>query len=439
MIAKARVILVLLSAHVLLSRVSANTSLKLVWDPSPSQVAGYKLYSKLANDSQVSTSILGNVTNAVVDNLMPGATYNFYVTAYDANNNESPPSDTVTYLVPAQSNPSSFVGADTSTHGNWHGVFGTEGSWVAGASPNIPAYVTVTTAAPKWLWGQNPSSFYAPYQQAAGTNRIAACWYSATELDFSFAVNDAQMHRMAMYFLDWTGSGRQERVELIDLATGGVLDARTLTNFTGGVYLTWNITGNVGVRVAPYNVNAVVSAIFFGSPPTAAKFVNVDATTQGNWNQLYGADGSIIARDSARNPPYANVVVRNQSEWTYSSTDSDKRALWKNDGTGRIAGIWYSRYPTTNSFYIDLNLADGGTHRLAVYALDWYNQGRAIQTDVLNSATGEVLDTRQLQSFSSGQYLVWDVKGAIQLRVSTLAGPNAVLSGIFFGPAPAQI
>ena len=92
------------------------------------------------------------------------------------------------------------------------------------------------------------------------------------------------------------------------------------------------------------------------------------------------------------------MTVRNQNEWTYISTDSDKRALWKNDGKGRIAGVWYSQYPTTNSFYIDLNLADAGTHRLAVYALDWFNQGRAIQTDVLNAATGQILATRQLQS-----------------------------------------
>jgi len=183
------------------------------------------------------------------------------------------------------------VASDTTTHGNWHVVFGTDGSWVAGASPNIPPYLTVTTAAPQLLWSQNPGSLYAPYQQATGTNRIAACWYSPTELDFSFAINDAQMHRMAMYFLDWTGLGRQERVELVDLTTGGVLDARMLMDFSGGVYLTWNITGNVRVRVTPYNVNAVVSAIFFGAPTTAARFVNADSTAQGNWNRSYRADG----------------------------------------------------------------------------------------------------------------------------------------------------
>jgi len=96
---------------------------------------------------------------------------------------------------------------------------------------------------------------------------------------------------MAMYFLDWTGLGRQERVELVDLTTGGVLDARMLMDFSGGVYLTWNITGNVRVRVTPYNVNAVVSAIFFGAPTTAARFVNADSTAQGNWNRSYRADG----------------------------------------------------------------------------------------------------------------------------------------------------
>ena len=164
-----------------------------------------------------------------------------------------------------------------------------------------------------------------------------------------------------------------------------------------------------------------------------------DTTTQWNCNCVFGADVAIFARDSARNAPYATVTVTGQSEWTYSSTNSDKRALWKNDGTSRIAGVWYSWYPTANPFDIHVTINDGNTHRLAVYALDWYNQGRAIQVDVVNSTTGQVLDTQKLQSFSNGQYLVWDVKGTIQLHVSTLAGPNAMLSGLFLSPAPAPV
>ena len=202
-----------------------------------------------------------------------------------------------------------------------------------------------------------------------------------------------------------------------------------------------DIVGNVSIRLTPSNVNAVASAIFFDATPpsTAARFVKTDSTTRGNWIGVYGSDASIIARDSARNASYASVSVRDQSEWTYATDGKDARALLKNDGKNRIAGVWYSYYPTTNSFYIDITISDGATHQVALYALDWYNQGRALQVDVLNADGGAVFDSRQLASYAGGIYLVWDIKGRLRLRLSTLAGANAMASGIFLGPPSSQL
>jgi hypothetical protein len=56
-------------------------------------------------------------------------------------------------------------------------------------------------------------------------------------------------------------------VQLIDDATGAVLDTRTLANFSAGVYLVWMITGNVTIKVISTGGsanNAVVSGLFFG-------------------------------------------------------------------------------------------------------------------------------------------------------------------------------
>jgi hypothetical protein len=50
--------------------------------------------------------------------------------------------------------------------------------------------------------------------------------------------------------------------------------------------------------------------------------------------------------------------------------------------------------------------------------------------------SGAVLDTRDVSSFQSGTYLTWNLKGHVRLVITNLsASSNAVLSGLFFGPA----
>ena len=55
-----------------------------------------------------------------------------------------------------------------------------------------------------------------------------------------------------------------ERIDLVDDATGTVLDTRTLSNFRNGIYLAWDVTGSVTIRVTNLNPNgnAVLSGLF---------------------------------------------------------------------------------------------------------------------------------------------------------------------------------
>jgi hypothetical protein len=71
---------------------------------------------------------------------------------------------------------------------------------------------------------------------------------------------------------------------------------------------------------------------------------------------------------------------------------------------------------------------------VSLYALDADLSGRAERIDVIDPTTGTVLDTRSISSFQNGEYLTWDIKGHVQFRVTSTAGPNAVISGIFFEP-----
>ncbi len=48
--------------------------------------------------------------------------------------------------------------------------------------------------------------------------------------------------------------------------------------------------------------------------------------------------------------------------------------------------------------------------------------------------TGIVSDTRSLAAFGGGQYLVWNILGHVRIVVTVDSGPNALVSGVFFGP-----
>jgi hypothetical protein len=99
----------------------------------------------------------------------------------------------------------------------------------------------------------------------------------------------------------------------------------------------------------------------------------------------------------------------------------------------RIAGTWYTN--GVSSFTIDVNLTDGNSHQVALYALDWDSSSRAETIKVLDAGTGAVLDTRVLGAGSvhNGEYLVWNIKGHVEFEVDYNGGYNAVISGIFFG------
>src|SRR5262249_44492294 len=119
-----------------------------------------------------------------------------------------------------------------------------------------------------------------------------------------------------------------------------------------------------------------------------------------------------------------------QASWTWAASTTDVRALQKpGNPSDRIAATWFA----AGNFTVDVNLTDGQTHQVALYLLDWDRQGRSERVDVLDTGTGSVLSTQSASSFGNGEYLVWNLSGHVQLRFTNLAGPNAVLSGLFFG------
>jgi hypothetical protein len=168
------------------------------------------------------------------------------------------------------------------------------------------------------------------------------------------------------------------------------------------------------------------------SPPpvggSSAAYVGSDAATQGSWQGVYGSAGYDLATGPAALPAYAAVTPAGQQNCTWDRSAADPRALQVPGSPGRLAAVWYSN----SAFTVDLNLTDGAAHRVSAYFLDYTAMGRSERVDVLDAATGAVLDTRTVSGFAGGQYLTWDLSGHVRLRVTRLAGANAVLSGLFF-------
>jgi hypothetical protein len=377
------------------------------------------------------------------------------VTVAAAYNGSSAGSGQLTVLAPAGANPATaaFVKTDTTTAGSWKGVYGTEGSLIPLDSTSVPSYVSVTPSGGAILYPWAGSTAEArALQKGSASDRIASCWYNPTSFDVDIRFTDGNAHQVALYLLDWDSTNqRTERVDVLDV-NNNVLDTRSASNFSSGRYLVWNLSGHVILRFTNTSIwQAVASGFFFGpaggtttppvtNPPTnppatgssSAAFVKADTTVSGSWSGAYGSDGYYIINNSASLPSYVTLSGSGYYSYVWAGSTSEPRALQKPNSSDRIAPCWY--HPT--GFNVDLNFTDGKTHQVAFYLLDWDSANlRSERIDVLDAANGNVLDTRSAANFSNGQYLVWNLGGHVVLRFTNTSQLQAVVSGLFFGPA----
>jgi len=159
-----------------------------------------------------------------------------------------------------------------------------------------------------------------------------------------------------------------------------------------------------------------------------AVFVNEDRKTKGDWEVSYGKDGAMVTGSAAKYPAYA-AVTEGGDQFIWEGSSGKDTALFQVDGEERIAACHYG-----DQVVFDLALKDG-THRVALYCIDWNTTERKQKIEVLDGASGTVLDTREISAFADGRYLVWDLAGHVKIRLTKIAGRNAVMSGIFFGAA----
>ena len=162
-------------------------------------------------------------------------------------------------------NSASFVTTDTTTKGSWHGVYGADGYNIIGATAVYPAYAAVNPISNlSFTYADPTADIRGPYKDSVTTNRIGHVWYHWNPWDLDVNLSDSLAHRIALYIVDWDSSIRSVKIEVLDGTTLAVLDTQNVSNYNGGKYLVWNISGHVIFRFTTTGgANSVLNAIFF--------------------------------------------------------------------------------------------------------------------------------------------------------------------------------
>ena len=262
-----------------------------------------------------------------------GTPYSIGLTAHNGVGSDARQDFTLTVNPPATSGSSaSFVTFDTATGGNWVGKYGGEGYSLANAGQSLPSYdpnFGVYNQA-NFTW-----AFSTPDARGLqnGSGRIAAAWFHFNpDTTFSFDVNiaDGTTRQFALYAVDWDNQGRAETIEIRDRATNQLLDSRSISNFTYGIYLVWNISGHVAVNVTGTSgPNPVISGAFFkvdlANPAPVVTAVNPTAIGLGPFTiEVSGSnfvDGSIVMFG---NTPLSTTLVSSSELAAVGTASADQ-------------------------------------------------------------------------------------------------------------------
>jgi hypothetical protein len=157
---------------------------------------------------------------------------------------------------------------DVESKGHWRERVGAAGAWIpeidnatAGSSAN--GYELEVLSGTPYRWPAAPQEDLRVLEHPQGAAAEPTCWFANDQLRFHITAPDARPYRLTLYVVDYDRNGRGARVtlndEFVPLASVDVSTKDTAS----GVYLTWNVSGNVYVvldKTAGFNV--VLSGVF---------------------------------------------------------------------------------------------------------------------------------------------------------------------------------
>ena len=205
---------------------------------------------------------------------------------------------------PALGQSASFVKSDVVTSGNWMGVYGSDGYAIEGGNSSLPAYVTSLTPSGNFTYTWETGGSNTQDLQN-GSSRIAACWCSNT--NFQFTLTMTGTHQVAIYLLDWDGynGGRAEGVQITDTSGNVLAMTQSYSSFRQGVYSVFSITGTAVIQIINQNgsSNSVASGIFFDTTTVVTPPITGNHSVILDWNASQGASSYNIYRCAPTSGP----------------------------------------------------------------------------------------------------------------------------------------
>jgi hypothetical protein len=280
------------------------------------------------------------------------------------------------------------------------------------------------------------------YQWGTGTNvrglsdpsnltHNAGAYYDPNQIRLKLTFAEKYTGNLHLYAVDWDKVTRREIITVNG-------QSAVLGEFTEGAWVSFPVNVNAGESVTitvdrTFGPNAVLSGIFLGdagAPPARP----VESAPQGTWVGKYGTAGYALAGFNEGSSDLTSLSTANASlnvvqgsRYMFEAGSADARALQNPEATSRSAATYYD----PNQIELQLTFSSGYTGNIELYAVDWDSTARRELISV-NGQTA-VLSS----SFNPGAWVSFPVKAqageTVTITVDPLAGPNALLSGIFLG------
>ncbi len=335
---------------------------------------------RIDRDGVPLATVGGSVYSYGVTGLAAETEYTFRVLAGDAAGNWSGAGPSVTVgTAPA---PTSYLGQDIVTKGDWIGTYGSEGyilpffAAVAASGKdettpahvaNLPPYVSAYS-----LGGngynilQNPSTDVRALRMPDGSIRKKLTAYTYGTLTHSFTLTDNNPHQVSFYTTDFGSRELNvQQFELLD-GSGRVLDARVVDTINGGKYVSYLVRGSFKLRFTKLEgTQAFVEGIFFDTlltpsisglqaAPTGTRQVSLTWSNTGSdpvvilRKKQGDADFATVAEVSAGNTGYTDSGLEPGTSYQYAIRNV--RQYRYSDITSRAAVTIPAYQPTSLAF-----------------------------------------------------------------------------------------
>lgn len=172
-----------------------------------------------------------------------------------------------------------------------------------------------------------------------------------------------------------------------------------------------------------------------------AAWRGVDTTTAGDWIGAYGSEGYVVYDAITNFPAIIDVSLKSGNVRIFEMASTNPAALLRPDRRSRIKSARYLE-PSRREEELDqwkvlefqVQLHDAGPHRLALYHADAF----AGQIDVFDAFAGTILASQPYSVSTNGQYLIFDIRNSVNVRLTPATNNSVSVAGIFIDPATLQ-